>query len=98
MLTAGGGLDGVWVSIFVRSCVSGRWRWRWLRDSPKEVIHHSDRGVQYCSKEYTALLAKYAMRGSMARKGNPYDNAIAESFWKTLKYEQVYRNEYRTIE
>ena len=68
------------------------------RHYPKGVIHHSDRGVQYCSKEYTALLAKYAMRGSMARKGNPYDNAIAESFWKTLKYEQVYRNEYRTIE
>jgi putative transposase len=68
------------------------------RHYPKGVIHHSDRGVQYCSNEYTALLAKYAMRGSMARKGNPYDNAIAESFWKTLKYEQVYRNEYRTIE
>lgn len=67
------------------------------RHFPKGVIHHSDRGVQYCSKEYTALLAKHGMRGSMARCGNPYDNAIAESFWKTLKYEQVYRNEYRTL-
>jgi putative transposase len=37
------------------------------------------------------------MRGSMARKGNPYDNAKAESFWKTLKYEQVYRHDYRSI-
>lgn len=68
------------------------------RHFPKGVIHHSDRGVQYCSKEYTALLTKHGMRGSMARLGNPYDNAIAESFWKTLKYEQIYRNEYRTIE
>ena len=68
------------------------------RHFPQGVIHHSDRGVQYCSKEYRALLEKYALRGSMARKGNPYDNAIAESFWKTLKYEQVYRHQYRTIE
>ena len=67
------------------------------RHYPPGVIHHSDRGVQYCSKEYTALLEKYHLRGSMARKGNPYDNAMAESFWKTLKYEQVYRREYRTV-
>lgn len=62
------------------------------------LIHHSDRGVQYCSKEYVARLAQHQIRGSMARKGNPYDNALAESFWKTLKYEQVYRNEYSTLE
>jgi transposase InsO family protein len=67
------------------------------RHYPRGVIHHSDRGVQYCSKEYTALLERYHMRGSMARKGNPYDNAKAESFWKTLKYEQVYRHDYRSI-
>lgn len=66
------------------------------RHFPPGVVHHSDRGVQYCCKEYTALLAKHHLRGSMARKGNPYDNAKAESFWKTLKYEQVYRQDYRT--
>jgi putative transposase len=68
------------------------------RHYPRGVIHHSDRGVQYCSKEYAAMLEKYEMRGSMARKGYPYDNSMAESFWKTLKYEQVYRQEYRTIQ
>ncbi len=62
------------------------------------LIHHSDRGVQYCSKEYVAVLAEHGIRGSMARKGNPFDNALAESFWKTLKYEQVYRDEYGTLE
>lgn len=67
------------------------------RHFPQGVIHHSDRGVQYCCKEYTALLEKHRLRGSMARKGNPYDNAKAESFWKTLKYEQVYRQDYQTI-
>ncbi len=67
------------------------------RHFPQGVIHHSDRGVQYCCKEYTALLEKYHLRGSMARKGNPYDNAQAESFWKTLKYEQVYRQNYRSL-
>lgn len=68
-----------------------------VRHFPRGVIHHSDRGVQYCCKEYTALLEKHHMRGSMARKGNPYDNAKAESFWKTLKYEQVYREDYQTM-
>ena len=62
------------------------------------LIHHSDRGVQYCSKEYLAILDRHHIRASMSRKGNPFDNAQIESFWKTLKYEQVYRNEYRTFE
>jgi transposase InsO family protein len=62
------------------------------------LIHHSDRGVQYCSKEYVQTLARHQIRGSMARTGNPYDNALAERFWKTLKYEQVYRDEYRSLE
>jgi transposase InsO family protein len=51
------------------------------------LIHHSDRGVQYGSKEYTDLLQSHGIEISMARKGNPYDNAKAESFIKTLKYE-----------
>jgi len=58
-------------------------------------VHHSDRGVQYACGAYRALLAQRGLRGSMSRKGNPYDNAFAESFIKTLKYEEVYRSEYR---
>jgi transposase InsO family protein len=61
------------------------------------LIHHSDRGVQYGSKEYTDLLKTYGIVISMARKGNPYDNAKAESFIKTLKYEEVYLFEYQNI-
>ena len=59
------------------------------------LVHHSDRGVQYASREYTELLKAHGVVISMSRKGNPYDNAIAESFMKTLKYEEVYREEYR---
>ena len=61
------------------------------------LVHHSDRGVQYACHDYTALLAEYGLRGSMSRTGNPYDNAYAESFMKTLKYEEVYRNEYADL-
>jgi putative transposase len=59
------------------------------------LVHHSDRGVQYASLEYTDLLKQHQARISMSRKGNPYDNAACESFMKTLKYEEVYRNDYR---
>lgn len=58
------------------------------------LVHHSDRGVQYASAEYTDLLRHHGIAISMSRKGNPYDNAIAESFMKTLKAEEVYLNEY----
>jgi transposase InsO family protein len=61
------------------------------------LIHHSDQGVQYGSHEYTDLLKTYGIAISMARKGNPYDNAKAESFIKTLKYEEVYLCEYQNI-
>ncbi len=61
------------------------------------LVHHSDRGVQYASHDYTALLLAHGIRISMSRRGNPYDNAMAESFMKTLKYEEVYRNEYRDL-
>ena len=57
-------------------------------------MHHSDRGVQYASKDYVELLTEHDILISMSRRGNPYDNAQAESFMKTLKYEEVYRNEY----
>jgi transposase InsO family protein len=61
------------------------------------LVHHSDRGVQYASQEYTNLLQAQQIRISMSRAGNPYDNARAESFFKTLKYEEVYRQEYRDL-
>jgi putative transposase len=59
------------------------------------LVHHSDRGVQYASSAYTEMLQQHHATISMSRKGNPYDNAACESFIKTLKQEEVYRNEYR---
>jgi transposase InsO family protein len=58
------------------------------------LVHHSDQGVQYASGDYIELLTAHAILISMSRRGNPYDNAQAESFMKTLKYEEVYRTEY----
>jgi len=60
-------------------------------------VHHSDRGVQYASKDYTDLLQEHRIRISMSGKGNPYENATCESFMKTLKYEEVYQQEYRNL-
>jgi putative transposase len=60
-----------------------------------ELVHHSDRGVQYASGDYTQLLQDHQIRISMSRKANPWDNAACESFMKTLKSEEVYRTEYR---
>jgi len=61
------------------------------------LVHHSDRGSQYASKDYTDLLKNNGIHISMSRKGNPWDNAACESFMKTLKYEEVHRNEYRDL-
>lgn len=61
------------------------------------LIHHSDRGVQYASAAYVARLAEAGARISMAAVGNPYENAQAESFFKTLKREEVYLKDYRTF-
>ena len=61
-------------------------------------IHHSDRGVQYASTAYVARLQQAGAAISMSAKGNPYDNAKAESFFKTLKREEVYLNAYRTFD
>jgi transposase InsO family protein len=61
------------------------------------LVHHSDRGIQYASGDYTEVLKDNKVRISMSRKGNPYDNATCESFMKTLKYEEVYRQEYRDL-
>lgn len=62
------------------------------------LVHHSDRGIQYASGEYTDLLKQHLIQISMSRRGNPYDNATCESFMKTLKYEEVHRQEYRHLE
>src|SRR5260370_1987273 len=67
------------------------------RQPASGLVHHSDRGVQYASLSYTDLLKDHAIQITMSRKGNPYDNGVCESFIKTLKYEEVYRNEYRDL-
>jgi putative transposase len=67
------------------------------RSPPAGLVHHSDRGSVYASKEYTDLLKEHGAVISMSRRGNPYDNAGCESFIKTLKYEEVYRQEYRDL-
>ena len=61
------------------------------------LVHHSDRGSQYASNDYTDLLKANGIEISMSRKGNPWENAACESFMKTLKYEEVHRNEYRDL-
>jgi putative transposase len=61
------------------------------------LVHHSDRGVQYASRDYVAWLEAHQIRISMSRRGNPWDNATCESFMKTLKCEEVYRSEYRNL-
>jgi putative transposase len=62
------------------------------------LVHHSDRGVQYASRDYTQVLEQHGIQISMSRRGNVYDNSLAESFLKTLKYEEVYRTEYHHLE
>ena len=68
------------------------------RNPPRGCVHHSDRGSQYASEDYRAVLQKHGLTGSMGRRGNPYDNAKAESFMKTLKVEAVYLMAYETFE
>jgi putative transposase len=67
------------------------------RGAPAGLVHHSDRGVQYASRDYTRILEEHGIGISMSRTGNPWDNAACESFLKTLKYEEVYRSEYRDL-
>jgi len=68
------------------------------RQPPPGLVHHSDRGVQYASAEYVKLLLEHHMIPSMSRPANPYDNASCESFMKTLKREEIYANDYETLE
>jgi len=68
------------------------------RRPQRGLIHHSDRGVQYACEEYVKVLTEGGCQISMSRRGNPYDNAQAESFFKSLKYEEVNLSEYRNLE
>ena len=65
---------------------------------PRGLIHHSDRGSQYCNPLYQKLLEQFDMKASMSRKGNCYDNAPMESFWGTLKNELIHHRRYKTRE
>ena len=67
-----------------------------LRRPGPGLIHHSDQGVQYACGDFQRLLARHRMLPSMSRRGNPYDNAVAESFFRTLKVELIYRRRFRT--
>ena len=68
------------------------------RPEPSSLIHHSDRGIQYACHDYSGRLAEHRITASMSAVGNPYDNAKAESFMKTLKHEEVRLNRYRDLE
>lgn len=70
---------------------------RRITNANNQLIHHSDQGVQYCSKEYTDLLKFYGIRISMSSLGSPWQNGRAESFFKTLKQNEVYLNDYQNI-
>jgi putative transposase len=65
--------------------------------TPGHLTHHSDRGVQYACGDYVEVLLQNQITISMSRRGNPYDNAIAERFMRTLKYEEIYLNDYDTF-
>lgn len=71
-----------------------------LSDRPVRpgLVHHSDRGVQYASHDYTGLLETHQIQGSMSHKASPWENGECESFMKTLKHEEVHRTEYRDLE
>ncbi|QKS70567.1 IS3 family transposase [Paenalkalicoccus suaedae] len=68
------------------------------RQPSDKLIHHSDRGSQYCSRAYQEVLYEYGIQVSMSRKGDPYDNACIESFHATIKKELIYRRRYQTRE
>ena len=70
----------------------------WRRGFPRGVLFHSDRGSQYCSHEYQKMLKMYGLISSMSRKSNCWDNAVAESFFNSLKTELIYTQRYATRE
>jgi len=68
-----------------------------LRKPPRGCIHHSDRGSQYCSHDYQKKLQQYGFKTSMSGKGDCYDNAAVETFFKTIKAELIWRHLWQTI-
>lgn len=70
----------------------------WRRGFPRGVLFHSDRGSQYCSKDFQIMLKSYGLLCSMSRKGNCWDNAVAESFFHSIKTELIYSERYSTRE
>lgn len=70
----------------------------WRRGFPRGVLFHSDRGSQYCSGDYQKMLKSFGFICSMSRKGNCWDNAVAESFFHSMKTELVYTERYATME
>jgi putative transposase len=70
----------------------------WRRQPEPNLLHHSDRGVQYASGDYQALLAEHGITCSMSRKGNCWDNAVAESFFATLEWELIEESDWHTHE
>jgi putative transposase len=69
-----------------------------LRKPPKGCIHHSDRGSQYCSHDYQKRLRQHGFKASMSGKGNCYDNAVVEAFFKTITYDDCYAFIYRAVQ
>ena len=86
-------IDTVLTITALDMAINARWNMGLL-----DLIHHSDQGIQYASDSYIEMLNQFGIKISMSKKGNPYDNAFAESFNKTLKVEEVYINEYETYE
>jgi transposase InsO family protein len=82
-------LEALEMALRRRSPAEGAW-------PDQDLLHHSDRGVQYASTPYRAVLAAHGIQPSMSRRGNCYDNAVAESFFATLKRELVHRQSYAT--
>jgi transposase InsO family protein len=70
----------------------------WRRGFPRGVLFHSDRGSQYCSDDYQRMLKQHGFACSMSRKGNCWDNSVAESFFNSLKTELIYTENYTTHE
>ena len=70
----------------------------WRRRPASGLIFHSDRGSQYCSKDFQEMLKTHKMKSSMSRKGDCWDNAVAESFFGSLKTERVFFTNYKTRE
>jgi putative transposase len=86
-------------SRMTRDLVISALRMAWFRRKPKDgLIHHSDRGSQYASHDYQAVLKEYGMTASMSRKGNCWDNAPMESFFNSLKNKRTHHQRYATRE